>query len=181
MTTTNQTEQKAAPERGGWRYYLGLLLFVIHIILPLLALIFVPMLGVSAGFSAILYGLSVAGGPDVLLVASAAIMGKENLEYLFSKLGPWFKNLVKWDQVSPKRYKAGLWLMMLSMVTTFVFFYFLPETLVDGDKPSWGFYVTVGADILFLVSFFVLGSEFWAKIRALFQYNARICPPSDES
>ena len=64
--------------------------------------------------------------------------------------------------------------MMLSMVTTFVFFYFLSDTLVVGDKPNWGFYVTVGADILFIISFFVLGSEFWAKIRALFQYNARV-------
>lgn len=94
---------------------MGVILFVLHLILPLLALIFVPLLGLSTGFSTLLYGLSVAGGPDVLFIAAAAIMGKENLEYLFSKLGAGFKRLVKWDQVSRKRYKAGLWLMVFSM------------------------------------------------------------------
>ena len=161
-------------EKRDWRYYLGLLLFVLSLILPLLALIFVPMLGVSPGISAILYGLSVAGGPDVLLIAAAALMGKDNLEYLFSKLGNWFKDLVKWDQVSPQRYRFGLWLMVLSIVVTLILFYFLPESLRVGNQPGWGFYVTIAADIVFIISFFVLGAEFWAKIKALFQYNARV-------
>ena len=176
-TKTNKPDQKEMldmPSKRDWRYYLGVILFVIHLILPLLALIIVPLLGASGGISAVLYGLSVAGGPDVLLIASAAIMGKENLDYLFSKFGTGFKRLVKWDQVSQKRYKTGLWLMVLSMVTTFVLFYFFPETLRVGDKPGWGFYVTVGADILFIIAFFVLGAEFWAKIAALFRYDARV-------
>lgn len=158
----------------GWRYYLGLLLFVLHLILPLLALIIVPMLGMSTAISTVLYGLSVAGGPDLLLIAAAALLGKENLQYLFSKLGSWFKNLVKWDQVSPKRYRIGLWLMCLSAITTAVLFHFFPETLTNGDQPGWGFYLTIGADILFTISFFVLGATFWAKIRALFQYDVRV-------
>lgn len=157
-----------------WRYYIGLILFVLSLILPLLALIFVPMLGVSGGISSILYGLSVVGGPDVLLLATAAIMGKENLTYLFSQLGGWFKRLVKWDDVSKKRYRVGLWLFCLSLLSTFVLFYFLPETLAVGEQPGWGFYVTVAADIVFIISFFILGAEFWAKIRALFQYNTRV-------
>ena len=157
-----------------WRYYVGLILLVLSLILPLLALIFVPMLGLSGGTSSILYGLSVVGGPDVLLIAAAALMGKENLDYLFSKLGGWFKNLVKWDQVTPKRYRVGVWLLVISMLTTLVLFYIFPGSLREGDQPGWGFYVTIGADILFVISFFILGAEFWAKIRALFQYNARV-------
>jgi hypothetical protein len=111
---------------------------------------------------------------DVLLIAAAALMGKDNLQYLFSKLGSWFTNLVKWNQVSPQRYKLGLWLMCLSIAVTLGLFYFLPESLRVGNQPGWGFYVTVGADIVFIISFFVLGAEFWAKIQALFQYNARV-------
>jgi hypothetical protein len=160
--------------RRGWRYYLGLILFVLSLVLPLLALVIVPLLGVSPGISAVLYGLSVAGGPDLILIGAAAFLGKENLSYLFSKLGGWFKNLVKWDQVTLKRYRVGVWLLVISVVTSLALFYLLPESLRDGKQPGWGFYVTVGADILFIISFFVLGAEFWAKIQALFQYNARV-------
>lgn len=160
--------------RRDWRYYVGLLLFIIHLILPLLALIIVPVLGLSPGISATLYGLSVVGGPDVLLIAATALLGKENLAYIFSKLGGWFKNLVKWDQVSARRYRIGVWLLVISVITTFVIFYILPESLREGNQPGWGFYVTVGADILFIVAFFVLGAEFWGKIQALFLFNARV-------
>ena len=173
MSTIDEINQQPESKKD-WRYYLGLTFFILQLILPLLALIFVPMLGLSTGFSTILYGLSVAGGPDVLLIASAVLLGKDNLQHLFSKLGGWFKNLVKWDQVSPKRYKVGLWLMCLSVAVTTGLFYFLPESLANDNQAGWGFYVTVGADIVFIISFLVLGPEFWAKIKALFQYNARV-------
>ena len=100
-------------------------------------------------------------------------MGKENLEYLFSKLGGWFKNLVKWDQVSPRRYRVGVWMFWIAIITQIVVFYLFTDNLRNGNQPGWAFYVTVGADILFIISFFVLGAEFWGKLGALFQYNAR--------
>lgn len=165
MNTENKINQPTMEK--DWRYYLGLGLFILHLILPILALIYVPLLGLSGGFSAVLYGFSVAGGPDILLIASATLLGKENMGYLFSKLGAWFKNLINWDQVSPKRYRIGVWLMWTSIIITLVLFYFLPESLHEGNQPGWGFYVTIGADILFIISFFVLGAEFWAKIKAL--------------
>ena len=86
MTTANQVNEKPETKRD-WRYYVGLFMFVLSLILPLLALVIVPLLGLSPGLSAILFGLSVAGGPDVILVGAAAMLGKENLEFLFSKLG----------------------------------------------------------------------------------------------
>jgi hypothetical protein len=173
MATSNSVIHEPEIDKD-WRYYLGLFLFILHLILPVLALIIVPMLGVSTGISILLYGLSVAGGPDVLLKAAAALLGKETLSYLLSKLGSWFKNLVKWDQVTPKRYRVGVRLLLFSVLTSLALFYIIPESLRNGDQPGWRFYVTVGADILFIVSFFVLGAEFWGKIQALFDYNARV-------
>ena len=163
MSTPADVNQQPETKRG-WRYYAELILFVLSLILPFLALIIVPLLGLSPGISAVLFGLSVAGGPDVILIAAAALLGKDNLQHLFSKLGSWFKNLVEWDQVSPQRYKVGLWLMCLSIAVMLGLFYFLPETLLVGNQPGWGFYVIVGADIVFIISFFVLGAEFWGKI-----------------
>ena len=172
MSTPNEVNQLSETRRD-WRYYLGLFLFVLSLILPILTFIIVPLLGLSPGISTVLYGLSVAGGPDVILIGAAALLGKENLEFLFSKLGSWFKRLVKWDQVSARRYRTGVWMFWIGIVISLAFFYFLPETLREGNQPGWGFYVSVGADILFIISFFVLGAEFWGKLGALFQYNAR--------
>ena len=166
--------------KKNWRYYLGLTLFIVHLILPLLALIFVPMLGVSEGVGAVLFGLSVAGGPDVLLIASAALLGKDNLQYLFSSLGRGVKNLVKWDQVSKGRYRLGLWMLGIGFFVTPIMFYVFPETLSNGDQPDWGFYVTVGADILFVLSILVLGAPFWAKLTSLFRYDARVVTDNEE-
>jgi hypothetical protein len=41
--------------------------------------------------------------------------------------------------------------------------------------------VNVAADMLFVVSLFVLGGEFWDKLRALFVYDARAEFPSPEA
>lgn len=43
-----------------------------------------------------------------------------------------------------------------------------------GDQLGWAHYLATGGDILFIISFFVLGSAFWAKLRALYQNNARL-------
>jgi hypothetical protein len=173
MTISSEENQRPETKKD-WRYHLGLILFVLSLILPLLALVFVPLLGLSPGVSTMLYGLSLAGGPDVILIGAAALMGKENLEYLFSKLGNLFKRLVKWDQVSARRYRVGVWLFWISILTQLLVFYLFTDSLRAGNQPGWGFYVSVGADILFIISFFVLGAEFWGKLRALFQYEARV-------
>ena len=47
-----------------------------------------------------------------------------------------------------------------------------PESLREGDHPGWGFSDTVGADILFIISLFVLEADFWGKLWSLFNYNA---------
>jgi hypothetical protein len=41
-------------------------------------------------------------------------------------------------------------------------------------KFGWSYYLFIAADTLFVISFFVLGAEFWVKIQALFQYDARV-------
>ena len=161
-------------KKGGWRYYVGLFLFVLAMILPILGLVIVPLLELSHGFTTALIGVTLVGGPDIILVGAAALMGKENLEYLFSRLGGWFKRLVKWDQVSPRRYRTGVWLLWISVLAAFMIFWLFPSTLIEAGQLGWGAYAIAASDFLFLISFFVLGAEFWSKLQALFQYEARV-------
>ena len=173
MTSGEEGTQRPETKRG-WRFYTGLVLFVLGMILPILGLVIVPTLGLDPAVSAALIGLSLVGGPDVLLIAAGALMGKENLDFLFSKLGGWFKRLVKWDRVSARRYRTGVWLFWISILGGFAFFYLFPSTIFQGGQPGWGAYMLVAVDILLLISFFVLGAEFWGKLQALFVYDSRI-------
>jgi len=42
-------------------------------------------------------------------------------------------------------------------------------------------YLNIFFDLVFLSSLFVLGGDFWDKLRALFNYNARAVFPGEES
>ena len=48
---------------------------------------------------------------------------------------------------------------------------YVPQWLADSSPQR--LYVNLGADFLFLASLFVLGGDFWDKLRALFIYDAR--------
>ncbi len=62
-------------------------------------------------------------------------------------------------------------------------FYLAPiiPTYIMGYAPQWlpdhsaqRLYVNLAADFMFLTSLFVLGGDFWDKLRALFVYDARV-------
>ena len=106
----NPTAADVAP--GGWRYWLGLTLLVLSLSLPLIALVLVPLLGFPKDVNVVLFGLSLAGGPDLLLVLAIAAMGKENLDRILGKFLPWFKRIARWDTVTRRRYTLGLWVMV---------------------------------------------------------------------
>jgi hypothetical protein len=78
-------------------------------VLPVVALIVVPIFGLPESVNAVLVGLSVVGGPDVLLVVSIAMLAKDEVAELMSKFGSLVKRITKWDAVTKKRYTVGLW------------------------------------------------------------------------
>jgi hypothetical protein len=77
--------------------------------------------------------------------------------------------------VSRLRYRIGLVMLFLplavSLLEPYMTLLFVPERL-----PHW-IYGAVD-DTLFLTSFFVLGGEFWDKVKALFIYEARAVLPA---
>lgn len=184
------TDQPAASDEapatgevpGGWRYRLGVGLLVLSLILPILALILVPLLGFPKGVNAVLYALSLAGGPDVLLVLAAGTMGRENMDRILARVVPWLKRLVHWETVTRSRYVIGLWILALSVVLPFVVTLFFEDSVVTAsNQPGWGYYVVVGSYFAFLAGFFVCGAPLWERIRAIFTWNARITfPPAED-
>ncbi len=164
--------QKSAPAETGaprWRYRAGLSLFVLAVASPA----FAPLVGLielSTEWKAIIAGFLVVGGPEVFTVAAIALLGKSGFNHLKAKLFAWFKSYAPTREVSRTRYYIGLAMLMGPLVFFWVATY-LPQFLAFYTEHSLSTNLT--ADLMFFASFFVLGGDFWDKIRALFVYEAR--------
>ncbi len=151
------------------RFYLGLACFGLSLVLPLFGIL-VAWLPLSLAAKAAIIGLLTVGGPEVLGLLAVICLGKENLIFIKDKLFAWLKHLRPPSPVSRTRYRVGLIMFLLPLIPTYIMAY-LPQWLPDQSAPR--LYVNLAADVIFLASLFVLGGDFWDKLRALFLYDAR--------
>ncbi len=113
-------------------------------------------------------------GLEIMAIPAIAIMGKENFERIMAKARGWFSRMKPSGDVGRVRHAIGIVLFLLPVVPTYVMAY-APQWLPDAS--SQRLWVNVCADIMFLVSLFVLGGDFWDKVRALFVRQARAVFP----
>lgn len=160
-----------------WRFRLGLFFFVSGWICPL----FIPWVAVSSlsnELKTAISGFLLIGIPEIFSFISIALFGKEGFNLITSKLFGFLKNLIAFDRVSRTRYRIGLGMLILHILNGIMTFYF-------SDKLPW--YLdnqmthNVVSDILFVVTLFILGGEFWEKVGALFSYDAKVVSPGFET
>lgn len=178
------SDQKSVETRrsgvAGWRRILGVSLFILSLVLPILALILVPLLGLPEGVNTVLFGLSLAGGPDVLLIGSIALLGKEGVAELTSKLGTGVKRITKWDAVTRTRYIAGLWVVAISLLLPMILLFFWTESIATIDGAAgWGFWVLLGSTFAFIGAVIAMGEPFWSRIQALVTWEASVTLPEE--
>ncbi len=155
------------------RMQIGVILFVASGVLPLL----IPLVALTSWppwLKGAVGGALAIGGPEVLLVAAAAVMGKENFERIMAKAKGLLRVVKPAGNVGKGRHAVGLCLFLLPVLPTYVMAY-VPEWLPDSSPLR--LWVNIAADIIFLVSLFVLGGDFWDKLRALFVRRARAVFP----
>jgi hypothetical protein len=163
------------PERTTrWRMSLALALWVGGFFLPL-AIPLVTALALPVATKTALSGLLVFGLPQLLTVIAIAIVGKSGFHYLMERVYGAAKKLGPPMHVSRLRYRLGLVMLFLPLVVSFLEPY-LTLLLIRERLPHWVYGVI--DDTLFLTSFFVLGGEFWDKVKALFIYEARTVLPA---
>lgn len=162
------------------RRWLGVVTFFVHLALPLIAIVAVPLLGLPEGISAVAIGASVVGGPEVLLVASIALLGKDGVADLMERFGSPMKRLTRWDRVTRRRYMIGLWVLTISIVAPVIILLYWEESIREiGGQPGWGFWVLLGSTFTFIGAVITMGAPLWARIQALFTWEAEIVlPPS---
>ena len=119
---------------------------------------------------ATIIGLLTVGGPEIFAILAVVCLGKENLLVIKDKILAFLRLIKPAGPVSRGRYRLGLVMFLLPIIPTYIMAY-VPQWLPDHSPQR--LYVNLAADFLFLTSLFVLGGDFWDKLRALFVYDAR--------
>ena len=160
--------------RPGWRFYGGITLFVLGLLSPL----FIPLVTATAlptGWKTALSGLLMLGIPELLWVAAAAVMGKAGFNVIKGKFWGFFKKMAPPDEVGAVRYRVGLVMFSLPILFGWIGPYGLHWI------PGYENYRLAGnliGDLMLISSLFVLGGDFWDKLRGLFIHNAKIQIPT---
>ena len=114
-------------------------------------------------------------GFEIMAIPAVAIMGKENFNRIVAMVKGWFRSMKPAGDVGLTRHIIGIVLFIVPFVPAYIMAY-APAWLPEASP--WRLWVNLLADAMFLVSLFVLGGDFWDKLRALFVRKARaVFPP----
>jgi len=162
----NSAKETKAP-RVGWRIKIGFAMFIVSVFWPVLLPI-LPLFGLSPGSIATFSGIMLATA-DVIMMAAAAVAGKEGFTFIKQRVFGFIKSYGPPQAVSATRYKTGLVILMLPVLYAFLSPYI--GQYIPGLDEHRKVYAIAG-DLLLLFGLFLLGGDFWDKLRALFIHKA---------
>ena len=162
------TDAPVAPPPG-WRFRLGVAVFALAWISPF-GIPLVARTDLPTAVKATLSGLLLAGIPEILTVAAIALLGKDGFDYVKGRLFALLRRYGPPKEVGRVRYYVGLAMLLPSGLYSWVVMY-VPEHVPGYAQHRLPIAVTL--DLMFFASFFVLGGDFWEKVRALFLHRAK--------
>jgi len=170
MTEVDRPDASSAPV---WTFWVGVFFFVLSWISPL----FIPLVTASdwpVTVKTVLSGFLLVGAPELLSVISIIFLGRAGFERLLGNLMSLLRLARPRGQVSRMRYRIGLFIMVSIIVFDYLVFY-LPEWIPGYVEHR--VLINLAVDAIFIADLFVLGGDFWDKLRALFLYDAKACIP----
>lgn len=159
---TNPIPDKKSPLKS--RLILGGTIFIIGFMSPL-AIPLVTSSNLSTEWKTVLSGVLVLGVPEAFMLIAVVILGKQGFDYLKSHL---WQAIRPADKVSVTRYRIGLVLFFTPVLFGWLSPYL--ELWITEFEAQQLILAIVG-DIIFATSLFVLGGDFWLKIKALFIHD----------
>ncbi len=150
------------------RLRLGIALLIVGLIMPAGTLL-VAATDWPLAVKTVVSGLLLFGF-EIMLIPAVALMGKDNFDRIWAGAMRLLKTLKPAGGVSRRRYTIGLLIFVGPILYAWIASYapsWLPEDYV---LRVW---VNLGLDAIALASLFVLGGDFWDKVRALFLHDAR--------
>ena len=168
MKVDNKQSEIYTPPKN--RLIFGGIIFISGFLSPLLIPV-VLATNFSAGLKSVLSGLLAVGIPELFMLIAVGVLGKEGFAYLKLKLFGFIKQYGPPDEVGKIRYSIGLVLFLSPLMIAFVTPYVFNHVSFIADN-----YVAISmvSDALLVIGLFVLGGNFWDKLRGLFLRNAKI-------
>ena len=166
--TRNKTFDPNEPQNPGMRFYIGLGMFVLSFFL-LPTGIFLQQYMPSHFWRAFVLSVFWVSAP-IMKISCIAVLGKPS--YLWIKYRFWhiFVRVTKHHDVSRTRYNIGLVMLCLPVIPNYIMSY-APKLIADAYPTR--LIINICIDAIFIISLFVLGGDFWDKLRALFTYTAK--------
>jgi hypothetical protein len=157
-----------APEYPGPRLYIGISVFILSFFMLLAGLVVSAFIR-DYYWKALIVSIFWICGP-IMKISSVAILGKPSYLWIKSKFRHHFVRVVKPYHESRLRYNIGLVLFCLPIIPNYIMAY-APQVLTNNFYIRLGMNISI--DALFIASLFVLGGDFWDKLKALFIFSAR--------
>jgi hypothetical protein len=157
-----------APENPGFRFYIGLALFILSFFMLPTGLLLKGYFESTfwKGFVLAVFWLSA----PLMKLSSIAILGKPSYEWIRYRIRHLYTRVAGAKKVSRTRYNIGLFMFVVPFIPNYIMAYaphlFPQEYLIRTIIHSF-------FDVIFISSLFVLGGDFWDKLRALFMYTAK--------
>lgn len=157
------------------RIYGGGVIMIAGFMSPLLIPI-IANLDISEELKVAVSGFLLVGIPEVFMLVAVAIMGKSGYEYLKKCLRRLLRRYGPAERVGVLRHRVGLCMFVAPLLIGFLSPYV-------GDALPWyaqrELQIAIASDVVLVSSLFVLGGEFWDKLRGLFINDARISLPGN--
>jgi hypothetical protein len=170
----NLTIEARRPENPGARFYTGLGIFILSFFMLPTGL-FLQRFIDDHTLKHILVGIFWLSAP-LMKIGAVAILGKPSYLYIKSLFRRHVARVLKPYHASRVRYNIGLLLFFLPVVPTYIMAY-APQVFSDN------FYLrlitNISVDVIFITSLFVLGGDFWDKLKALFTFSAKASFPEE--
>ena len=138
------------------KYKIGMGLIILGIISPLIGLA-VPLLNLPSATTTALVTFFMVGGPEIFLIAGAALAGKQAIEAIKKDF---------FQYAGKARYQFGLILFITTILVNwgFVYLNLLEDYAFDFNNRL---IVTLCIDVITIISVFVMGPEFFEKVKRL--------------
>ncbi len=156
------------------RLFGGIAVFVIGHAAPL-AIPLVTASSLSTAWKTLLSGLMVFGIPEISILLSVVVLGKEGFNAVKSLVFGWLGRTVLPAKVCPTRYYIGLVLFLIPFFVGWIspyVFEVMPELAKDQ------LIVAISGDVALIVGLCLMGDEACDKLRSLFFHNVQVTFPS---